>query len=361
MKNANADVQWQPLVTLRPSTDEKTHEVSISDAMGRRRARVDVSAMLDLLAAEYRRVAPAGPARALAGRLEDLGWRPGRAIDEQVESQARLWTRRGWHPSLQYFLWSRGRPFVDARDVSGDVRRSVLNKFLAEEGPPPARVVSKGPETALPGPLPLPTHFSLGDILMARRSVRLYLQRPVSTEILSSLLHYGLDDVRAGRTREIRDPLDYLQSHGVVFDVYLVIFRMSGLAPGVYRYDIPRHVLIQQREGDFQEEMKSILVGMKAPETATMTLFLTADFPQYQWRYRHERALRHVYMASGRLAQRLLLVGHAFGLGTLPTPATRDSETCALLQLDPTRQAPIYTLTMGPCSIDPARKEVAGV
>jgi SagB-type dehydrogenase family enzyme len=356
----NTDVQWNPLVMLKPACDDKPQQVSVSDALNRRRARVDISALLDLLAAEYRGLPPSGAARGLAAKLEDLGWRPGRAVDTTVEKQAQQWTHRGWHPSLQYFLWSRGRPFVDAKDVSGDARRSVLEKFLADEGPPPPRVVSSGRETTLPAPLPLPAQFSFGDLLMARRSVRLYLQRAVSREVLSSLLHYGLDDVRTGRTREIRDPLDYLQSHGVVFDVYLVVFRMSDLEPGVYRYDIAKHSLIQQREGNFQEEMKDILVGMKAPETATMTLLLAADFPQYQWRYRHERALRHVYMASGRVAQRLLLVGHAFGLGTLPTPATRDTECCALLQLDPTRQAPIYTLTMGPCSIDPGRKEVAG-
>jgi SagB-type dehydrogenase family enzyme len=133
----------------------------------------------------------------------------------------------------------------------------------------------------------------------------------------------------------------------VAFDFHLVVFSVAGLEPGIYRYRVAEHDLVHQSHDELRARMRSVLIGMKAPQTASWTLLVSADFAQYQWRYRHERALRHIYMASGRIAQRVLLVGHAYGLGTLPTPATRDFPTIELLQLDPTRQAPIYTLTMG--------------
>jgi nitroreductase len=94
--------------------------------------------------------------------------------------------------------------------------------------------------------------------------------------------------------------------------------------------------------------MARILLGMRAPETAAWTLVIVSDFAQYQWRYRHERALRHLYMATGRIAQRILVVGHTYGLGSLPTPAMHDLDCCDLLGIDAETHAPVYSLTMGP-------------
>jgi SagB-type dehydrogenase family enzyme len=161
------------------------------------------------------------------------------------------------------------------------------------------------------------------------------------------VLAHGLEDVRERRRLQPGDNLDYLRTHGIAFDFHVVAYGVEGLEPGVYGYRVAQHELVLQRAGDFRQAMRSVLIGMKAPDTASWTLFMSADFLQYQWRYRHERALRHLYMTSGRLAQRLLVVAQAYRLGTLPTPATRDAETIELLQLDAFRQAPLYTLTMG--------------
>jgi SagB-type dehydrogenase family enzyme len=345
MNGAASATPWGPLITVRPGAGESGRTVLLSDALGRRRARVDAAALLDLIASEYRRITPPPAAKKLADRLRDLGWRPGQRVAGETIDRLRRWLDRGWHPSLQYFLWSRGRPYVDAADRTGNIRRTVIDGYLME-GPPVASD-PEGTEVPLPTAADLPSDATLGRLLMTRRSLRAYAPVEVPSTVLSSVLFHGLGDVRANQVRLPHDLLDYLKSHGVAFDFHLVIYRVDGLDAGVYRYDVARHRLFQIRAGDFREEMVSVLVGMSSPRTAGWTLFLTVDFPRYQWRYRHERALRHLYMASGRLGQRVLLVGQAFGLGTLPTPAMRDGDCCQLLQIDPRRYAPIYTLTMG--------------
>ncbi len=130
-----------------------------------------------------------------------------------------------------------------------------------------------------------------GRLLMARRTVRGYTPDPVGLDKLSGVLHHGLDDIRALRELPKDDPLNWLRSHGSPFDFYVVNYAAEGLDPGIY------------------------------------------------------------HMAAGRIAQRLILVGFGFGLGSLPTPATRDQDTCDLLRLDPVRQTPVYTLTMGPAHL----------
>jgi hypothetical protein len=101
------------------------------------------------------------------------------------------------------------------------------------------------------------------------------------------------------------------------------------------------------RPGNHREAMIGVLQGMRSPKTAAWTLGLVADFPRYQWRYRHEHALRRLYVEAGFVGQELLALGLAYNLGTLVTPAQKDSAYLDLHGLTADRYAPVYTLTMG--------------
>jgi SagB-type dehydrogenase family enzyme len=146
-----------------------------------------------------------------------------------------------------------------------------------------------------------------------------------------------------------------LNSYGVAFDFYIVVFEVESLTSGIYFYDLRDHAVLLLRSGTFRPVMTGLLSNQAAPDTAGWTILLVADLPQYQWRYRHERALRNLYLEAGRIGQHLILTSTLFGLATLPTPALADRDLSALLQLDPVRQTPIYSLTMG-LDPHPARK-----
>jgi SagB-type dehydrogenase family enzyme len=340
---------WLPLLVMRPSGTSGRMEVS--DPVQHRRATVSCVDLLDLVAP----TAAAGTPRrdAVAAAFRDRGWLPGARLDEGRLSAFRRWWQRGWHPSLSYYLWSRHHTYQDYTDSDGQVRRGLVTRYL-EAGPPPPRRSVEGELLPLPAPTPVPDR-TVGELLMQRRSVRAYAPVPVTTQCLSDVLAHGLADLRAVRSLPKDRTLNWLRSHGTAFDFYLVNHAVTDLAEGVYHYDLEAHGLRAVRLGDFRDRMARILIGMRAPETATWSLVVVADFAQYQWRYRHERALRHLYMSVGRVSQRLIVVGHALGLGSMCTPAACDLDACDLLGIDADRQAPLYTMTMGPLRSDKER------
>jgi SagB-type dehydrogenase family enzyme len=332
-----------PLLTLRPPLSDQGDVVVLSDAWHRRRVQVKRLALLDWLTSVFTGTAP--PTE-FAAELEKRG-----LLNEEIDADSAKhilhWWQREWHPSLEYYLWSRKATYVDEHDVSGEHRRETLQHYLVQDAPP-ARLKPVGERCTFPTPTPPPENVTLGEVLMQRRTMRRYIPEPVTDQVFSSVLWFGLDEIRRVRQLPLDDVLNYLRSYGVAFDVYIVVYSIEGFAPGVYYYDLTQHSVVRIRCGDYRQHMNHILQEMGAPNTASWTIVFVADFAQYQWRYRHERALRNLYIEAGRLGQQLLLVGMSYGLGTLPTPATRDCDVSALLEIDQLRQAPIYTLTMGP-------------
>lgn len=343
---------WLPLLSFRFSDDGEKVAIIASDPLHRVRARIDQAALLDLLEhqAQDDDASEVGKPPPLRSKLAELGWFPASDVDDETLRHAKFWWKNGWHPSLEYYLWSRQANYRDVADDSGEIRRALVRTYLESDGAPPERLTSSGARHALPAPPALPNDCPLGILLITRRSVRAFAHDRLDETLLSAALYHGLDDVRRRRQSQFDDELDYLQTHGVAFDIYVIVYDVRGVQEGVFQYDLEHHELIAGEAGNHRDRMTRILCGLRSPETAAWTIVLAADFAQYQWRYRHERALRHLYMAAGRLGQRLILVSLAYGLGTVPTPATHDRELCELLRLDRDRQAPIYTLTTGPRS-----------
>jgi SagB-type dehydrogenase family enzyme len=338
---------WWPLLSIRPNSGR---QVVVSDALNRRRAAVDANVLLEHLSARYRGSQSTAGGHRLADKLAECGWFPSALVEAGLVERISHWWNRGWTSSLRYYLWSRGRPQVDAKDSTGEVRRAVITGYLSEGEAPPRASFDSLPVAQLPEPSPLPADMTVGQVLMARRSVRAYARGQASAHILSSVLWNGLANVRQRQQRVPKTPIDYLRSYGIAFDFHLAVFDVESIEPGIYRYDIVNHRLLQRRTGNFREEITSILVGMQSPMTASWTLIISADIPRYQWRYRHEHALRNLYIGSGRVAQLLILLAQAYGFGSVPTPAMLDSACGELFGMDPASEIPIYTITMGPIS-----------
>src|SRR5207302_1276946 len=99
--------------------------------------------------------------------------------------------------------------------------------------------------------------------------------RPVPRERLSGLLWHGLAEVRARRAATgPAQPLSYLDSYGSAWDFYLCVYAVTGVEPGVYRYDVAGHQLVAVHPGDHRAAMTDTLQGMHSPATAAWTLGL---------------------------------------------------------------------------------------
>ena len=335
-------LSFQPFLSFRKPLKNQGDKVLISDAWNCKRFLIKREDLFEALSGSFAKK----PLPKHLKSINESGMIDNMELSKEDAEKVRHWWARGWHPSLDYYLWSRCGHYCDEHDPTKKHRRETLESYLKAGGPPP-RLKPKGASLALPEPQKPVWTVSLAEILLRRESVRRYVPKPISQEALSAVLWHGLSQVRYFRKRPIEDPTDYLKSMGSAFDFYLVIYNVDHVAPGAYYYDITEHTLTPTNCGNFRKEMFHILRYMPAPGTATCTLIMVADFAQYQWRYRHERALRHLYFESGRIAPKALVTAMRYNLGMLLTPAQIDSKTVELLNIDPIRQCPIYTLTMG--------------
>jgi hypothetical protein len=331
---AIATTTWPLGLWISPAVDPASAKAEVADSVTGRRFRWSPDALAGYILRDdhdtwLRDIAASADRGPLAP-----GWRH--------------WKEREWHPSDQYYVASRRWHYVDIDDIDGAVRSDAVRGFLEKDGPPAAEVLPDGPRVALGSPQPPPATESLARLLVSRRSGRAYVPRSVALDRLSGLLWHGLAHVRARRERiDDARPLSYLDSFGTAWDFYLCVYDVEGVEPGAYRYDLRAHELIGIRPGRHRAAMMDILQGMRSPMTAAWTLGLVADFPRYQWRYRHEHGLRRLYLESGIIGQELIILGGAYGLSSLVTPAQKDTPYLSLHGLPNDRYAPVYTLTMG--------------
>ncbi|MFG2938317.1 SagB/ThcOx family dehydrogenase [Streptomyces sp. NPDC048282] len=327
---------WPAGHAIRPSADPDSASVELTDTVTGRRFRWRPAALAEhILAQGTAPLPPDGDPAAPADERDRLteGWRH--------------WQRRGWHPSGQAYVASRRWSYADTDDPGDTIRTRTLEHYLTTEGEPPAEQLPDGPVVPLGVPEP-PGAQPVSVLLARRRSGRAYTPGPVPLAVLSGLLWHGLADVRARRARtSAEQPLSYLDSYGSAWDFHLCAYGVEGLDPGTYRYDVERHELRAIRPGDHRAAMTDVLQGMHSPVTAAWTLGLVADFPRYQWRYRHEHGLRRLWIEAGVIGQELIVLGGSYGLGTLVTPAQKDRPYLDLHGLDDRRYACVYTLTMG--------------
>jgi SagB-type dehydrogenase family enzyme len=282
------------------------------------------------------------------GLISDLGIAIGVEVDALTLEKMRVWWDRGWYPSLHYYLWSRHCVYLDEYDPASRVREQTLKDYLVSE-PPPSRVAYSGSTIELPRPDPLPVEETLGQVLLRRRTVRKFSLNRVRRMALSTILWHGLNRLSSTRFQDDaqREPLELLKSYGVAVDFYLAIYNVEDIASGIYVYNYSHHSICLISEGDFRQDIRRLMWGQSAPLTGAWTIFLVLDFPQYQWRYRHERALRNLYIEIGRISQSLLLCAQALNCGSFPTPAFKDEETALLLKTNTYKQYPAYSITMG--------------
>ncbi|UNP89049.1 SagB/ThcOx family dehydrogenase [Aeromonas encheleia] len=257
------------------------------------------------------------------------------------------WWKRGWHPSLEYYLWSRQVDYIDI----GKNPRSRRSKKLIEyerQAAVPKPFQWKGSDLHLPEPLVLLGDESGGDVITNRRTVRKFRKQELGAEIASSVLWYAFNSIRENRLSAAKaGKLGLLQSFGVAYHVGIAVFDVTDISEGIYGYDIAAHKLIRISSGSYRERVSRILMRQPAPNSANVTVFLIADYPVYFWRYRHARALRNLYIEAGRIAQSIIVAAEAFGLKAFPTPAIKDGLAASLLNIDESRLNAIHSVSIG--------------
>ncbi len=129
-------------------------------------------------------------------------------------------------------------------------------------------------------------------------------------------------------------------------EVYVVAGAVEGLSPGVYHFCPGDFALRCLRPGDF----RLALAAAAADETvgrAPATVVASGLYWRNAWKYQ-ARAYRHLFWDSGTMLAQALAVAVALGLPARLVTGFVDGDVNALLGLDPSREAALALMPVGP-------------
>jgi putative peptide maturation dehydrogenase len=134
-------------------------------------------------------------------------------------------------------------------------------------------------------------------------------------------------------------------------EVYPLVLRAEGIAPGLYHYRVEDHALelvtaLTPAEG---EALASELTcGQTFLADAGVLFVMTARFARSFWKYRrHARAYATLLLDAGHLSQTLYLVATELGLGAFVTAAINGANVEERLALEPTTEGAIAICACG--------------
>ena len=177
-------------------------------------------------------------------------------------------------------------------------------------------------------PSPAPTARDLYQTIVARRSERRFAEDPIPLAQFSGMLA----DLR-------QQP----QLYGAIA-ISVVVNRVAGLAPGVYRYG-PGHALQLVRAGDLAAAAQSAALSQDAIGAAAAVLILSSDRELVL--AGGARGYRHALIETGLIGERWLLGAVARGLAACPVGAFYDDEAAALIGVDGRRHWVFHFAALG--------------
>ena len=207
-------------------------------------------------------------------------------------------------------------------------------------------------------PLPAPNEKSLENAtllktLYDRKTCRSFYGETLSLENLSTLLYFSFGvihkewpDLKGLKQLGIRKA--FPAGGGLhAEEVYMIVYRVDGLAPGIYHYDSQAHLLSLVSEGFFEKNVIELLSSQYFCEGLSVGFFITSRFEQYWWKYPHSRAYRPALLDIGHASQTFLLTATALGLQTWLTAAFQDTSVRDFLKLDNKTEHPLFFVGAG--------------
>ena len=180
---------------------------------------------------------------------------------------------------------------------------------------------------------------SVEQALLKRRSVRDYLNKPLTLAEISQLLWaaQGVTDASGLRTAPSAGALYPLE-------VY-VVGNVSKLPAGIYKYKPYGHELEMVGEGDKRAQICRAALGQPCVKKGAIVIVFSAVYERVSRKY-GKRAIRYVHMEVGHAAQNIYLQAAALNLATVVIGAFRDDEVKMIMNL-PDEEQPLYIMPVG--------------
>lgn len=192
-------------------------------------------------------------------------------------------------------------------------------------------------------PLPAPMHssrVSVGKALQQRRSLREFLDMPVTLAEVSQLLWaaQGITSEYGYRTAPSAGALYPLE-------VYLVSGHVTDLPEGMYKYRPHTHTLVNIAKCDCRSELASAALGQSPVKEGAIVLILSAVYERTTAKY-GRRGIQYVHMEVGHVAQNVYLQAVSLELGTVFIGAFDDDSVKELVKM-PGAEHPLGIMPIG--------------
>ena len=189
---------------------------------------------------------------------------------------------------------------------------------------------------------------TLIDAMKSRRSHRQFSNEPLTMEELSFLLWatQGVQKVSENKVNTLRTVPSAGARHP--FETYLVVNRVRGLHPGLYRYLPLNHkiYLLLGIDSEFLKRLTEAAMGQSFISRGAVVFVWTIVPYRAEWRYliwAHKAAA----LDAGHVCQNLYLASEAIGAGTCAVAAYEQKKMDSLLGVDGRDEFTIYLAPVG--------------
>lgn len=239
----------------------------------------------------------------------------------------------------------QGKEFME-KTKYGNLEQSDQVKKLPQ--PPLELAAEEGkPVHDLPDPRGIKVKpVDLSDAINNRISVRAYSDESLSLGELSYVL-WSTQGVKAVTKRPATQRTVPSAGARHCFETYVLVNRVQGLAPGLYRFLAIDHKLQEvDLSDDIAERVTAGCFGQRFVYNSAITLILTAVRYRMMWRYT-ERGYRYMHLDAGHVMQNLYLCAEAIDSGACAIAAFYDDQINETLGIDGEEQFTVYVGTLG--------------
>ena len=129
-------------------------------------------------------------------------------------------------------------------------------------------------------------------------------------------------------------------------EIYLLVRRVEGLAPGLYHYEVIGDALELIGEAAWKTEAERAFLTWSFMQHAPVILCIGAVFDRTQDKY-GARGYRYILLEAGHVAQNLCLAAQEMGLSSLCVGGYHDSVLNRLFALNESDEGIVYSLACG--------------
>lgn len=179
-----------------------------------------------------------------------------------------------------------------------------------------------------------------------RETQRTYSEDSISLEELSYLL-WMTQGVKAVTDRPATKRTVPSAGSRHAFETWLLINRVKGLEPGLYRFiAIPHQLVRLPAEEDIRQKLTEACGHQKQVYSSAVTFFWVAVVERMTWRY-PARGYRYLFLDAGHVCQNLYLAAEQLNCGVCAIAAYDDDLVNQNLKVNGKDQFAIYIASLG--------------